>query len=326
MDLAHLKLFRDIARERSITRGAQLNGISQSAASQYLQELEKRLGVTLLDRARRPLQLTPAGRIYYEFCRDVLRRKEQLDVELERLRQQIDSTVRVAAIYSIGISELSTLEREFHQQHPQYDLVIEYLRPEKVYEAVLADEADVGLVSYPKSSREITAFHWRDEPMVLVTPVGHPLAQNPVVAVGQLQGIEFVGFDLDLPIARTLSRYFKQHDVQPELVLHFDNVVAIKEAVEHGSGVSILPEPAVREDVAQGRIAAVRLIPEVKRPVGILYRRHKRLNQATRAFLDLLFSRSSSQEHPSPHSSGTPGHLVSSSPSASPHTSQAGPR
>jgi len=60
----NLKLFRDIAQNKSISRGATMNAISQSAASQYLQETERRLGVTLLDRTTRPLGLTPAGKLF----------------------------------------------------------------------------------------------------------------------------------------------------------------------------------------------------------------------------------------------------------------------
>ena len=72
MDLDHLKLFKDIAQARSFSRGAAANGVSQSAASQHLQDLEERFGATLLDRTTRPLTITEAGKLYLELCRDVL--------------------------------------------------------------------------------------------------------------------------------------------------------------------------------------------------------------------------------------------------------------
>ena len=75
----NLKLFRDIAQTHSFSRGASMNGISQSAASQHVQELERSLAVELLDRSTRPLVVTPAGRLYGEFCRDILRRKEDFE-------------------------------------------------------------------------------------------------------------------------------------------------------------------------------------------------------------------------------------------------------
>ncbi len=82
----NLKLFRDIAQTHSFSRGAAMNGISQSAASQHVQELERDLGVELLDRSTRPLVVTPAGRLYGEFCRDILRRKEDFEAALQRMK------------------------------------------------------------------------------------------------------------------------------------------------------------------------------------------------------------------------------------------------
>ncbi|MCU1272903.1 MAG: transcriptional regulator, LysR family, partial [Bryobacterales bacterium] len=93
----NIKIFRDISQSKSISRGASLNDISQSAASQQIQELERRLGVTLLDRSTRPLALTPAGKLFYDLCRDVLRREEQFHVQLENLKGSVEGTVQVAS-------------------------------------------------------------------------------------------------------------------------------------------------------------------------------------------------------------------------------------
>src|SRR5579862_9086414 len=103
------KLFRDIAQNKSISRGAALNGISQSAASQHIHDLEKRLGISLLDRATRPLTLTPGGKLYFELCRDVLRQEEEFRAALDQLKVQVEGSARVASIYSIGLSEMSRL-------------------------------------------------------------------------------------------------------------------------------------------------------------------------------------------------------------------------
>ncbi len=100
------KLFRDVAHARSLSRAAAMNGISQSAATQHIQELEKRLGVQMLDRSTRPLGLTAAGKLYAELCRDVLRREEDFIVALDAIKADVEGTVRVASIYSIGLTEM----------------------------------------------------------------------------------------------------------------------------------------------------------------------------------------------------------------------------
>jgi DNA-binding transcriptional LysR family regulator len=299
MTFEHLKLFREIAQARSISRGAQLNGVSQSAASQSVQEMEKELKVPLLDRSRRPLSLTESGRLFHEFCRDVSRRKEEFEVELDRLKGRVEGVVRVASIYSVGLSEMSQLEEEFARRLPEAELRVEYLRPEKVYEAVAADRADLGLVSYPEPSREIQAIPWREEEMVVAVAPSHPLAGKSSVDAADLRGCDFVGFDEDLPVAREVSRFLKEHGVEVSVVMHFDNIQSMKEAVVLGTGVSILPLRILESDIEQGRLVVAPLRePRLLRPLGIIHRRRKKFNRATEAFLALL------KEEPSPAPAG----------------------
>lgn len=266
-----------------------MNDITPSAASQHVNELEKGLGVQLLDRSTRPLSLTAEGRLYHDMCRDVLRRNEEFEAAVDQLRSEIEGTVRVAAIYSVGLSEMSRLEAELQRRLPHVRLEVDYLRPEKVYEAVLADRADIGLVSYPESTREIAVVPWRDEEMVLATSPSHYLAGRQRVEAADLQGANFITFDDDLPIAKEISRYLRGADVTVNAAMHFDNIQTIKEAVMLGSGVSIVPRRILQAELADGRIASVPLAePGLFRPVGIVHRRRKRFQRAVQAFLDLL--------------------------------------
>ena len=95
MSISQFKVVRDIAQTNSVSRAAELNGISQSAASQLLRQLEKRLGVDLLDRSTRPVKLTSAGKLYSEACRDIVRRYGEMESQLEVLRKELAGTVRV---------------------------------------------------------------------------------------------------------------------------------------------------------------------------------------------------------------------------------------
>lgn len=285
----NLKLFRDITQTRSFSRAANLNDISQSAATQHVQELEKTWGTALLDRSTRPLAITEAGRLYADFCRDVLRRKEELEIALDRVKQQVEGTVRVASIYSVGLSEMVELEKEFSRRLPEAQLEVEYLRPEKVYSAVLADEADLGLVSYPEPTREIKVIPWRMEQMVLAASPYHPLAERGVIGLTDLNGVDFIGFDEDLPIAREVDRFLRDHGVEVNQTMHFDNLQMIKEAVAHQVGVSIMPARIMLDEMSQGRLVAIPIdAPELYRPLGIIHRKKKRFHPVAQAFVDLL--------------------------------------
>ncbi len=299
MTYESFKLFKDIAQTRSFSRGAALNEVSQSAASQHVQDLEKSFGTVLLDRSTRPLVVTPAGQLYSEFCRDVLRRKEEFEVALDRLRQEVEGTVRVASIYSVGLSEMEQLEDEFSRRQPHAKLIVEYLRPEKVYEAVLADQCDLGLISYPEPSREVTVIPWREEEMVIAAAPDHPLSRLEHVGPQDLYGVDFIGFDEDLPIRRDVDRFLKEHEIDVTRTLHFDNLQMIKEAVAHRAGVSILPARIMRDEVRQGRLIAIPLpVAKLFRPLGIIHRKKKRFHPVALAFLELLKEEPALQSDP----------------------------
>ena len=149
------------------------------------------LGVELLDRSTRPLVVTQAGRLYAEFCRDILHRKDDFEVALQRLKQEVEGTLRVASIYSVGLSEMVEIEKEFARRQPEAKLEVEYLRPERIYEAVLAGEADLGLISYPEARRDITVIPWRREEMVLA--VAPSSSAGPEGRGDRSRGVEWRG-------------------------------------------------------------------------------------------------------------------------------------
>jgi DNA-binding transcriptional LysR family regulator len=289
VNLANLRLIRDVAHHHSVSKAARLNDLSQSAASQALSELERELGTLLFDRCHRPLRITPAGKLYLEYCRDVLRRHDELQASLDVLKDRVNGTVRVASIYSVGLSEMSEIEARFAERFPDAELTVQYLRPERVWDAVVHDQADLGLMSYAESSREVVALPWRDEEMVVACAPDHALAIHESVRISAIAGQAFVGFDDDLPIQGQIDRYLREHRVEVDITLRFDNIEMIKQAVAHGAGVSIMPERVMREDMLQGRLMALRLEPaELYRPVRIVHRRRKVFNEVTAGLLEML--------------------------------------
>ena len=283
------KLFRDIAHARSLSKAAAMNGISQSAATQHIQELEKRLGVQLLDRSTRPLGLTPGGKLYAELCRDVLRREEDFTAALDEIKAETEGTVRVASIYSIGLSEMPRLREEFLRACPGAQLHIELLRPNKVYEAVLEGEADLGFISYPEHRRDLSVIPWREERMTVAVYPSHALARRRNLVPADLNGQDFIAFDEEVIIRRELDRFFRDNGVTISIVMQFDNIQSIKEAVALGSGISILPERTMLTEVEQGRLISIPMqAPELVRPTGIIHRRKKKFTRAAREFLKMV--------------------------------------
>src|SRR5271157_1654872 len=198
MNIETLRIFCDVVQHQSFSRGAVINGVSQSAATQSVHRVEEHFGVQLIDRSKRPFVLTPEGQACYEGFREVLELYDSVEARVRSLRMDISGLVRVAAIYSVGLHDMRRCMQDFMRQYPAAKVRLEYLRPNKVYDAVLNAEADLGVVSYPLASNELNVIPLRTESMVVVCSPRHPLTRHETLEAEQLEGMDFVGFDRDL--------------------------------------------------------------------------------------------------------------------------------
>ena len=291
MHLKSLKVFCDVVSRRSFSRAAEENGISQSGTSQMINHLEEHLGVKLIDRTKRPFVLTPEGEAYYDGCRKLVRRYFALEEEVKTLHEEVAGRVSVASIYSIGLSHMNSFVQSFLQRHPKANVRLQYQHPHRVYELVESDQVDLGLVSYPRSSRTLKATTWREEPMVIVCSPRHKLAHRKEVALQELHGCDMVGFDADLEIRQEIDRALTSSGAEVRVVMEFDNTETIKRAVEIDAGVSILPRPTVDREVEAGALIALPLAgTTLSRPIGILQRRGKELGKTATRFMQLLLA------------------------------------
>lgn len=289
MQIEALKTFCDIVRLRSFSRGAKENGVTQSAASLTVHQLEERLGVGLIDRSQRPWKLTEEGKAFYEGCRQVVERYFETEAKVKNLHGEIGSVVRIASIYSVGLGPMNDYVKRFTESHPGTRVEVDYLHPNRVYDAVLAGDADFGIVSFPQARRDLTIVPWCTEDMAIACPPNHRFAKQPEIKLKQIADEKFVAFEPELSIRREIDRFFKKNGVEVEPVLEFDNIEAIKNAVEVGSGISLLPTPTFEREVKTGTLKAIAFSPNgFHRPLGFIHRKGKKLHHNATLFLDLL--------------------------------------
>jgi DNA-binding transcriptional LysR family regulator len=173
--------------------------------------------------------------------------------------------------------------------YPEARVQLECLHPHKVVEAVLEGEADVGIMSYPPSDRALSVVPLRSEPMAFVCHPNHRLARRKLVMPADLNGETFIAFDPGLTIRKAIDRALRQHNVKLNIVMAFDNIETIKQAIIIDAGVSILPRHTVQKEVGIRTLAVVPLgIADLVRPVGIIHRRQKPLTPTVSRFIELL--------------------------------------
>lgn len=296
MHLRNVEIFCEVVSRRSFSKAAEAHHVSQSSASQAVLQLEKRLGTQLIDRSKRPFELTPAGEIYYSGCRELVDGFRRIEDQVRLVENRVVGRVCVAAIYSVGLLQMDTYVRRFNASYPDVEIQLEYLHPDEVYERLLHDAADLGLVSFPREGGEFGCIPWQSQEIVLACPLEHKFAQAESIELGDLAGEKAVAFTAELTIRRRVDRWLREAGVSLTVVHEFDNVETIKRAVEVGAGIALLPEPTVlRERDGRSLHVARLVIPSEhlrehawQRPLGIVHKRFKHFSAAAQRFVDLL--------------------------------------
>ena len=178
MDLDTLRIFCDLAELKSFSKAAEKHLLSQSAISQQLAQIELLHKCQFIDRKKRPIELTKAGQLFYDACKDVVDRYGQFKGELTNLQKSSEERIKVGAIYSIGMHTLPEYVKKFLVKFPNVNVHIEYLDPEKVYDAVLNGEVEIGLVAVPKHDKRLEVYDLNSEPLVLVCSPKHYMASE----------------------------------------------------------------------------------------------------------------------------------------------------
>ena len=296
MHLEALSIFCDVVRHQSFSRGAIASSVSQSAASQAVRQIEKQMGAQLIDRSKRPWRLTDEGKIFFKGCQEIVERYRELQDAIRQRQQPSGYTVRLASIYSIRLNDLSGYVERFQASVPGTDVDVAYMHPDQVYDQVLNDQCDLGLISFANPGRELTAIRWEDQAMVVACLPKHRFASHTAAAdlkPSDLAGEAFVSFDRGLPVRKEIDRFLRRHNADVRVVAEFDSIENIKQAIEDGAGIAILPEPTLRREVEGMTLVTIPLRPgpdslPLVRPVSILHRRGRRLNPAVTAFISLL--------------------------------------
>ena len=166
-----------------------------------------------------------------------------------------------------------------------------FLHPHGVTEAVINDEADLGILSFPTPHRSLSIIPWHDEPMVFVCHRSHALARKKIINANEIGSEKFIAFEKNLAIRKAIDRSLRQRAVKANVVMEFDNIETIKQAIAIQSGVSILPRTSVTREIENGMVAAVLLdMSELVRPIGIIHRRQKLLTPITSKLIEFLQS------------------------------------
>jgi DNA-binding transcriptional LysR family regulator len=306
MDLSQLRYLVALAEERHFTRAAAREHIAQPALSQQIRRLEDELGVALVDRTTRRVEMTEAGHLLVTRARRVLAELDAAHTEMQAIRGVEVGHVTVGALHTMGLVDVSLVLAIFHRRHPGVELTVREQSSEELAEMLRADELDLAFLSVTERiERHGLGCHQLVlEELMVIVPRDHPLSARKRVKMRELSGEQFIAFRRGARLRELLVGAGRQAGFDPQVKLESNESQRIRRLVARGMGVAILP----RSDVmaAGADVAALELIePSLTRDITLAWRADRRHSPAAAEFLELARETYSEPEGLAPHKART---------------------
>lgn len=211
MDLTYLRTFREVAKRQSFTRAAEELGYAQSSVTMQIQKIEKEYGVPLIERHGSQLRLTPPGEELLKLFVEIL---DLYDRSKETIAQQIGGTITIGTIDSLAAFYLPPYLQQLRTKFPKLDIHLQTMQEANLLAKIKDGEVDLGLMldrTTADSILERTIV--RDEPLVLIAPIHHPLAQMDTVTLNDLNNCELIVSEESCIYRSLFENLLKEHGI-----------------------------------------------------------------------------------------------------------------
>jgi DNA-binding transcriptional LysR family regulator len=285
VSLRQLEVFVEIALHGSVRAAAERLHLTQPAASMALAEMERQLDAPVFDRERGRLRLNARGRELLPLAQELLERHAEFGRRAAGKTISLAGDLRIGASNTVGNYRVGELLGDFVRAHPQVAIRLRVANTGDIAAAVLDHSLDVGCVEGPVTHPLLEVRSWRDDTLVVCAPPDHPLSKKRRLKPEHFAGERWVLREPGSATRATSERALAQ--LPPgETVMELDQIEAIKQAVTAGLGIACLPEVAVTDAVATGRLVALKTpFLDLRRKLSILLHREKYRGAALEAFL-----------------------------------------
>jgi LysR family transcriptional regulator, low CO2-responsive transcriptional regulator len=258
MNLGQLRVFFFVAREHSFTRAAHLLNITQPAASTRVRELERDCGSRLFDRIGQTVVLTDAGETLFAYAQRIFQLLGDADHALENARQLKSGSIRIGTGQT-AVNFVSPILQRFKKTYPGVTVRVDLGNSKKILADVLNFDLHLGLVANPPADRGLITLPCVREPMVLVVPIAHPWAKRGAVPLNAVHAQPFITREPGSGTRALVETALQHVGASPRIEMELPLNAVIKQAVEVGIGVAIMPESIIREEVDAGQLACIKI-------------------------------------------------------------------
>jgi LysR family transcriptional regulator, low CO2-responsive transcriptional regulator len=298
MELRQIETFCSVVRTGGFSRAAEELFMTQPAVSLQMRALEHELGVTLFERRGRAVHLTHAGEMLHDYALRIVQTAREARQAMSEAASGEVGRVVVGAGATTTIFTLPPVLQEMHSGHPGVEVIIRSGPSHEVAQMVRSGEVDLGLVTSPVADEDLIARPLLTDNVLAIVGPGHPLASRRSATLPEFAREPLILYVKGSGFRAFLDGVFSGAGLTPQVQMELDSIEAIKALVEIGLGASMVPEVAVKSEVAAGRLVPLALedLPRLSRTLEVIYRKDKHLSPAIRVFLDMLVGKLGARE------------------------------
>lgn len=245
-DLIDLTLFQHTLECGNITAGAQRSHLSLPAASARIRAMEASLGIPLLERNRRGIQPTPVGQALLQHARLIRQQVERLQYDLAQYAQGVQGQVRLLCNTAALTEYLPELLAGYLNEHPGVSLDVQELPSLRIVQSLTQGMAELGIISTAAPSDHLQTRPFRDDPLVLILPAGHALAEQAALSFADTLGYGYVGLGTNSALALHLEEQALRLGRRMQVRVRAEGFDGVIRMVAGGAGLGVVPLAAVR--------------------------------------------------------------------------------
>ncbi len=288
--LRQLRIFEEVARFGSMSRAAESLHLTQPAVSMQIKQLEERVGMALVEQVGRKLFLTDAGTELADHARRIGIQVAEAESALNQLRGLERGQLRLAVV-STANYVVPRLIASFSARHPGVHISLQVANREVVLAALADNRTDLAITGQPPEGSDVVAQHFMDNPLVVIAPPTHPLAQRPRVELARLRDEVLLVREAGSGTRAAMERFFIERGLELRTGSELGTNEAIKQAVQAGLGLGVISAQTIELELETGRLV---VLPVEGFPIlrhwYVVHRTQKRLSAAAQAFRAHLLS------------------------------------
>ena len=289
--LRQLRVFQAVAHHMSFTKAAVELHLTQPAVSIQIKQLEQNIGLALFEQIGKKIYLSQAGQELLHYSQRIaeqLHEAEQVFAELKGVdRGRLDIAVASTANYFA-----SRLLAVFGKQYPQAAISLDVTNRQGLLQQLSDNAVDLVIMGKPPDAMELVSEPFMDNPLVIIAPPEHPLAQRTDVALSKVVEESFVIREPGSGTRAAMERFFQQHKIQIATSLEMTSNEAIKQAVSAGLGLGIVSLHTLELELLAKRLAVLHVAGfPIARRWYVVHRQGKRLSPIAREFRDFLLQK-----------------------------------